>query len=349
MATPFTSEIRWPVYTSGYQWIKDRQAGWSENYRPISMLLPADLSVVEDELPASWYLPLTETPALFRTFADTMATEEGILKFANEYGMLGGNASVVPAGKEQLDPKSGWHTCPLAEPFRVWLNLIFSMRAVVALWDMLKARDLAGLEDCFSWQQDNHIHYQPRAFWLQPDWTAEEKIQELPEEPSWFEGEDIVAADPTFLTHDGWSRDRFRHQRDVVLIEAALLAIETITNRFLPGGVSSRILLDLKTGRPVLRHLPDSLDGVLWLQFAEAITAGKRFRTCKQCGKWFEIPLRGARNTREYCSNACRSMAYRGRQERAWQLHAAGKTPKEIAAELGSTAAQVKKWISSKG
>src|SRR5262249_9802207 len=65
-------------------------------------------------------------------------------------------------------------------------------------------------------------------------------------------------------------------------------------------------------------------------KFAEAISMNKRYRECKECGQWFEIPLRGARISREYCSTGCRSKAYRERQQRAYELHTQGKSFKEI-------------------
>jgi DNA-binding NarL/FixJ family response regulator len=52
-----------------------------------------------------------------------------------------------------------------------------------------------------------------------------------------------------------------------------------------------------------------------------------------------------ARTSRLFCSESCRARAYRERKEKAVQLAAEGKTPKEIAAELDSDVKTVKGWI----
>jgi len=60
-------------------------------------LFPTDLST-PDALQS--YGPLVDTPALFRTFADTEPTEEGFLTFVNQYGMLGtGQPALMPGNQ----------------------------------------------------------------------------------------------------------------------------------------------------------------------------------------------------------------------------------------------------------
>jgi hypothetical protein len=141
--------------------------------------------------------------------------------------------------------------------------------------------------------------------------------------------------------------DRSRFQRlHGDLVGAALLAIMEIVNGWLSVGPGLRLDEDMRSGRPVLRHWPENLADALWYQFATAVSENRRYQKCKECGQWFEIPLRGARISREYCSNGCRSLAYRKRQERARQLYGQGRSFKEIARELGSDTKTVKAWIS---
>src|SRR5262249_241124 len=90
---------------------------------------------------------------------------------------------------------------------------------------------------------------------------------------------------------------------------------------------------------------PDSLGSALWLQFAEAVAAGTRFRQCNACGEWFALPRHGARITREYCSDACRVRTYRQRQERARRVKTKGKPLQEDARGLDATALVVRKWL----
>ena len=52
-----------------------------------------------------------------------------------------------------------------------------------------------------------------------------------------------------------------------------------------------------------------------------------------------------SRTDKQFCSNACRSKAYRDRQEQARQMFAAGKTVREIAKALDAKPEAVKGWV----
>lgn len=65
-----------------------------------------------------------------------------------------------------------------------------------------------------------------------------------------------------------------------------------------------------------LRLHPSSLIEVMWLQYAQVITGQKVLRPCVVCGKPFDVgPGQWAsKETKEYCSEACRSKADRQRK-----------------------------------
>jgi hypothetical protein len=67
--------------------------------------------------------------------------------------------------------------------------------------------------------------------------------------------------------------------------------------------------------RPLsLQLVSDTLLAALWLQFAQAIHGNKDYRACGACGRFFELDPAVARTNRLYCSDACRSKAYRTRK-----------------------------------
>jgi hypothetical protein len=70
-----------------------------------------------------------------------------------------------------------------------------------------------------------------------------------------------------------------------------------------------------------------------------------QYRSCKACGSWFELSPGVVRKSRLFCSDACKSMDYRDKQNQARQLYADKKTFRQIARELGSEVAVVKGWI----
>src|SRR5262249_28103414 len=100
----FAEEFRQPVFVDGYQWIKATES-YRDESDAVPMLAPADLSRDPELLPAHWYAPLTERPALFRTFSDVPLTQEGILAFASRHGMLGVEVDTdypMPPGRPRI-------------------------------------------------------------------------------------------------------------------------------------------------------------------------------------------------------------------------------------------------------
>jgi hypothetical protein len=110
-----------------------------------------------------------------------------------------------------------------------------------------------------------------------------------------------------------------------------------------PVGVGMR--WDSRRGHPALSYRCPTLLSAVWLQFATAVNENVGHGRCRECGTWFVVAPNAARSSRMFCSTGCRSKAYRERQERARQLHAAKKSFAAIAAELGSDVATVRKWI----
>jgi hypothetical protein len=102
---------------------------------------------------------------------------------------------------------------------------------------------------------------------------------------------------------------------------------------------------DHKLGGLALQVKPNSLLGALWIQFALAVAGNKKYRACATCRQWFELSPQIARTSKLFCSEACRSQAYRNRKEKAHLLAAEGKTFKQIAEELGSDLKTVQEWL----
>lgn len=100
-----------------------------------------------------------------------------------------------------------------------------------------------------------------------------------------------------------------------------------------------------RIGGFLLEIMPNTLLGALWLQLAETISGSKKHRACAACGNWFEVSPEKFRKSRHYCSEPCRSRAYRSRKEKARQLNNEGKTIKEIAVLLGSDKKTIRGWL----
>jgi len=90
---------------------------------------------------------------------------------------------------------------------------------------------------------------------------------------------------------------------------------------------------------------PKSLLDAMWLQFAMAVEENKQFRQCSVCKGWMEVTPESRRQDAKYCSNKCRSKAYRERQKEARRLHAKGMSPAQIAKRMGTDTKTIKSWI----
>jgi hypothetical protein len=259
------------------------------------------------------YAPLQEHTGLFREFAGTGETPEAVLAFANRYGSLGIARPLSP-------PPGSREPRVYGEPFAEWCAHIRALREQVNLGDMVRRGDVERLAQLVLWQKG----------------TAP--------------GERLCVVYPRSYTepqsaHLGGGQGEPFHPGDV--IGPALASLQTNVNGHLQGRVSPQLLHIPRRGEMGLYLVPSSLLGALWLQLAQAVAGDKEHRQCAQCGKWFEVSPGTARPDRVFCSTACRSRAYRERKERAREMHAAGKTAKEIAKELGTGAGQVKKWVAN--
>jgi hypothetical protein len=209
-----------------------------------------------------------------------------------------------------------------------WLGQLWEMKRLVALWALYRRPDKAGLLRHIRWKQDDqnrwYVEYDSRPD-MHPDspCSAVQKVIASP------------AVRPEWL--------RVFRRKDVFL--PTLADIQAKVNEHLAGQTETGLLYDQDRRRLRLCQVPRTFLAALWLQFAQAVAEDKHYRQCNECGDWFEVSLAIARTNQRFCSNACRSRLYRQRQARAKELFAEGKNLQEIAAELGSTAAIVKKWI----
>jgi hypothetical protein len=309
------TDFLWRVSTSGYKW-SDLEAAPLMN----ADALEGKIRVLTDGVPLgvqyafSRYTPLLEFSGLFRTFAlDTEPTEDGILAFANKYGTLGLQASVlIPS----LDGRSN---VGAGETLASWTGELLDMRLAVNLWDAARHRNTSGLGRLVHWN-DYGVYYQPDA----SRFAAIAGKDTRPDILARLERGDLIA--PAY-----WHLQR------------------VVNEKLDRHNVTGRLLWDSsdRTGQQLtVRLVPKSLIGCLWLQLAKALE-GKDYRQCENCKLWFEIGgSRGARADKKFCSATCKAGLNRKVRERAIALRAAGRTPAQIAKELGKDIIVVKGWIS---
>jgi hypothetical protein len=307
----------WTVPVNGYQWVQSKvleENGASDG--KTHWVLTSGIGIGQTYM-MKQYAPLTEFPALFRTFADLAAAadREAILRFANTYGSLGVSLPLDLSAEH----KSGPMPFIWGETHKRWAAAIRAMRRAVTLWDWRVAADREKLSRHFRWQDagfTNDGHGKAAGWRFSTE--AESGVDWGP--AIWGLGAGGLVA---FV-----QQDHGLVKPDDVLMPAYLL-VQRWVNSALEGHVTPNLLYDPKPGKPVLQIVPENLLSAMWLQFARAIEGDKEYRACKECGKWIELSHRqvdGRTKRREFCSDACKSKDYRKRKERAAQATTAKPT-----------------------
>jgi hypothetical protein len=275
-------------------------------------LTAADPSFPRDQAQMERYDPIKRESALFRIFANTPATKEAILEFANQYGLLYSVGAKVELERDgrKLD---SWGT-----PYTDWRNNILALRHWIKVWDFIADRDSRGLAQ------------------------YERRLPELAQIEDEISGGGLTVQSLIGDLRDTRGLDRkqrlaaAKQALSFAVLESPLVASMrfNLKNDAAPGSLHPRLRAE---------HLVTAL----WMQFALAIVENKEYRRCKHCQKPYELAPDVARTNRDYCSHTCRLKAYRKRQKDAMRLHKKGKTLRAIADELESDVKFVRGWIAA--
>jgi len=139
-------DFRWPVSETGYK-IMSGQPGGIMNWQPDATKSESFVThgvPIGEARRSRFYHPLVTHPDLFLKFAASKPTEEGVLTFANHYGLLKGDEVFAT---DQLN--FGIHGDRLDD----WKNEMKRMHETVALWEMQKV-GRAKLANVIRWRED---------------------------------------------------------------------------------------------------------------------------------------------------------------------------------------------------
>lgn len=302
---------QWRIPEEGHQWVESSPGRWW-----LTDGLP-------DHCPQyRYYAPLAQYTGLFFTFADTPPTPEGILAFANTYGLLGLRTSPqVPTLALRADVPV-IEQC--GEAREDWLKAILTMRHTVTLWEWARCSDITSLAQQVSWDDlseawiDTHPEFSARekggdgAYTIQTSGHAYLPVLRS----AWmhhlhYEG-DVL---PQLHV-----RERVTHPGGLLfpvgdVVSVALWYVQQVITAHLGESVKPCMVWDMAVDHyPRLDSRVGTLLSALWLQFALAVTDDKTYPRCMVCQNRFEVSPATARADKRYCSNTCRSRAYRKRQ-----------------------------------
>lgn len=288
------------------------------------------------------YEPYEEASGLFREVAVLEPKPEAISDFVRSYGPLTYGRLYVPVdfnGRLPRPPKAvslgvlnGDKRKPEAiealqcvtnwvmagavqgDSLSLWRETIREVKVLVTIWDAIGQRDQKALE--------RYVRLETK--------KADTFSSILDDDGEVVDG-------PRRFTDDDLS--------DLTLIQAAECSLTSVLSRHINNGISLTMYPPESRKRGQLAAVPSNLYHAIWLQFVLAVNGSKKFGACEVCGRPFEISPQVARTNRKLCSNACKAKAHRRRREQALALAALGRTPKQIAKQVGSHLTTVQKWL----
>ncbi len=275
----------WPVPAAGYRW-EDTAPVSDVSQRGRFLTDGVPIGQLQD---LTYYAPLQSEPALFKTFANLEPTEDGILEFANKYGDLGAATETIILG----------NSLGRGERIDLWTREVEAMREAVNLREAAMRGDLAYLRTRIVWDEDGkRVRYQA------PGGRGGSVIAMKTDLPDRFNTRmgNLIPGDPVL---------------------PALLYVQEQVNERLAAHAAARLLWGdrwLRGKRKSWFHLhvvPKNLLGAMWLQLAAAVEGKREYRQCAApgCNRWFELKPDTNRPDKIYCSDACKSRAWRAREK----------------------------------
>lgn len=310
-------QFEWPVPKDGYRWKVGRSVEQlpapkpllskatddqkllhkikERNYRERTFLVDPDIrhSELNDW---QWTFPLRDLRFdLHQKFANVPPTPDGIMKFANKHGRLGGDLTeTLPIA----DPESGVQFIHHAEREEDWLDEITAMCEAVQIWDTIREKRTANLNPRYKRQGDiTLVDMTP--------FTLDEHRKHFILVPS--KNSPRAVFDQVKI-------------RDSSNFTPAILALQKIINQRLAekNRVATKLRWNLDTKKLELYGVPTCLIGAIWLDLALAIIGNIHYRNCEhtRCRQPFAVPPK-ARKKKLFCSDKCRVAVSRNPELRA--------------------------------
>lgn len=248
-------EVRfvWTRADRGYYWT------WMNNEDIAGLAhLKGESRVLAPTAEATSYVettPLDDDPSLFLDFAELDSTEESILSFANEHGLL--NDDVFYTYLEDESDFASLSSYPVQQ-LETYKQEIGHMADALELWNLIKEQNKDGLSRVISVEKSNRLDI--------ADLQVSSKLGHIRSTyiPSYLQ--------KRILPHD-------------LLLPAEYLLLENM-NRQLNNNPTLYGLRINEDNDIEGYQSPPSLLAALWLQFYKYVTGLADFKQCSICGNW---------------------------------------------------------------
>ena len=220
----------------------------------------------------------SEYRALYLEFSQLDCSEASIVKFANDYGLLGIAQSIVPRNSKVK--VSG-------EPIAHWIECIKDLNFAVTLQQSINSNDTEKLSKFIKWQstKDGYVckvncRYAKRVFLSKKENAHLAELVEIND-----------------------------------LVRPAKLLLADMVNFYVMQFVSTQLTWeDELFSDMAFKMVSKSLIGSIWMQLAYSISEDVQYRRCIECGKWFVVAKGERGKKRKFCSDACKLKDFRRRK-----------------------------------
>jgi hypothetical protein len=249
------------------------------------------------------YRPLKSELALFRTFASLPDTEDAFAAFAGRYGDLYDADYLVRNGRvlshdDGLDEGSGFDG--VGNTFAVWRAHRGLLAFALRLWDALnegRSRDVIGADLVLTATPDGVIDDSARRPCMRIKGRIGKLQLALGVHPS---------AIPAIGGEYSWLGYASKSSSPDAILRSALATLITE----MCGSVDVAMeVSSAQAGGLRLTFEVSSLIGAMWLQFALAVDGNREYRSCPECGEWWDSTE--TRSDRQTCSDRCRKRRHR--------------------------------------
>lgn len=248
----FGVDFVWKKADRGYRWIWVDSADLAPD--PWEDVGDRRVPVLASAEGTTGYLatrPLKDNPDLFKKFAGTEPTEEGILAFADEHGRLEDRIMFIYY-EDESDPETV--TGEYVATFDEWVCEIKDMADALNLRELIKKQDKKGLSQLVS-IEDGEVYYRRQ-------------------KPAGRSNGIPIASDVQ------------RRMLPGDLTIPAMLVLKNKVNRKLRiNQVTDQLRLNENNALEGFRS-PTSLLAAMWMQFYYYVQGLTDFKPCSLCGEW---------------------------------------------------------------
>lgn len=266
----------WPVCPDGYQWLPVPAEAVHPPLRPGEERMERPIAITDGErITGPVAHARHEVLRNERLLFRTFAALDKTEDAIADFACRYGLLGVAPVAV-YVPLSETADTIANGELLSTWIAEIKHMHAAVTAWDLASQRNDAALRKLIKWTRNAII-----------------------------------------FNNDEVETEIARVNRGIpsgeVVLPAKLFVVRTVNQR-IDGLVGPEIRWDTSTSEPVMRIVPKSLLGALWFQFAQSLSGVREYRSCRNCGKAFEVSSDGAKRSKQYCSSGCRVSRFRNKQ-----------------------------------